>query len=213
MKLKIFSNTEDDHVFLKNYFMHPNTPLNNSSYKNIKIDYYDGKNGILFYILDNNEIISTFGAIVVELDSDVYAVKMPHRLHVRHDYSKYHNRFIDRYYEPVLYEWIKNLGIKNVFQTVNVGNERAGFLSWIRHSRRRKYSLQHLNTTGQKFVKTDWKILPFLILEKNVWQYCAWASIDETQWNRNWRQESEIDTGIKTRLSNLFSSDHTGWYL
>jgi hypothetical protein len=213
MKLKIFNNTEDDHFFLKKYFMHPNTPLNNSSYKHIKIDYYDGKNGILFYILDNDEIISTFGAIVVELDSNIYAVKMPHRLHVRQDYSIYHNRFIDSYYEPVLYEWMEKLEIKNVFQTVNVGNERAGFLSWIRHARRRKYSLQNLNTIGQTFVKTDWKILPYLILEKGVWQYCAWASIEGIQWNHYWRQQSNIENGIETKLNSLFLSDNSGWYL
>lgn len=211
MKLVTYSN--DYNGLLESYFNHPNTPNNNNSHKNIKSHLYDGDNGILFFIEDNNVIVATFGAVVVKLQENVECVKLPHRLHVRKDYSKYHHSFVDKFFEPALYQWLDKKQIYNIMQTVNEGNERAGFVSWLRHKRRRLYSKKYVNEIGKNFIDGDWCIQPFLINEMHTWQYCAWVSINQTMWNKKWRDTKDISPQVIDKLNSSFTFSDHGWKL
>jgi len=198
---------------LQRYFDHPLTPENNKNHKIFKTDLYDGVNGVMFLILDHGEIVSTFGAIKVDMDSKIQAIKMPHRLHVRSDYTAYHHRFVDDWFEPQLYKWIESVGIRNIYQTMNFGNERAMWLSSLRHRRRRRYHVDSVNSLGQQFIMAKWQILPYLVYEKHTWQYAYWASLDNIVWQDNWRQIRLIDQPMQSMLDQKFHKDASGSWL
>jgi hypothetical protein len=211
MKFHIY--TSEHNALLEKYFLHKDTPTNNNSHKNIKSHLYDHHNGVLFFFEDNNEIVATFAVILVNLPNGVTCAKIPHRLHVRKDYTKYHNTFIDKFFEPAMYNWIEKNRIVNLLQTVNEGNERAGFVSWLRHQRRRKYGKLHVNDIGKQFIDGCWMIQPYLINEMYTWQYCAWVSLNGTQWNNSWRETKSIPPQIINKLNNNFKFNDQGWLL
>ena len=211
--MKFLRYTPEYQGLLESYFNNPDTPDNNSSHKKIKSHLYDGENGILFCIEDNCEIVAVFGAILVKLDNNTVCAKIPHRLHVRKDYTKYHNMFIDKFFEPALYDWLEQKQIFNLMQTVNEGNERAGFVSWLRHTRRRKYAKMYVNDFGKQFIDGNWNVLPVLINEMNTWQYCAWVSINGTDWNKKWRETKNISPHIYNKLCTHFKISDLGWAL
>ena len=132
--MKIFKYNNSHKDILNRYINHQSTPNNNS--KLLYIEKYDDINGAMFFIEDNNEIIASFGVLRIEMNDGTIVGKLPSRLHIREDYRKYHHKFIDQYFDPAIYEWLEENQITNVMQTVNVGNERPGFLSWKRHGRR-----------------------------------------------------------------------------
>ena len=198
---------------LEKYFNHEDTPFNNRSHQMIRSHLYDLDKGVLFFIEDNNEIVATFGAIVVIMSDGVVCAKVPHRLHVRKDYTQHHNSFVDKLFEPALYDWLEQKQIYNLMQTVNQGNERAGFVSWLRHNRRRKYASQHVTDFGKQFINGTWTIQPYLIDEMQTWQYCAWVSINNTPWNRIWRDTKDISPQIVNKLNSHFKFSDLGWAL
>lgn len=211
MNLNVYS---DEHrELLEKYFLHSDTPNNNSSHKNIKSHLYDKKSGILFFIEDNNEIVATFAVILVQLPKNIICAKIPHRLHVRSDYTKYHNMFIDKFFEPSMYTWLAEKNVYNLMQTVNEGNERAGFVSWLRHGRRRKYGKLHVNELGKQFIDGNWTIQPYLINEMHTWQYCAWVSLNNTTWESGWRETKPITPHILGKLNSQFITTTQGWTL
>jgi hypothetical protein len=208
--MEMFIYNSNHASLLEKYFVHPLTPQNNRNSKSLKLDVYDGDSGQLFIMVDNDEIVSTFGAIIVTFNDGMRAIKMPHRLHVRKDYSHMHHSFIDQYYEPALYKWIGRTNVRNLMQTVNLGNERAGFVSWKRHARRRKYGIMFLDSLGKEYVCSAWQILPYLIYEKQTWQYCAWTSLDGVLWNPNWRDTADIPDEISAKLDQSFARSAIG---
>ena len=211
--MKLITYSAENSELLEKYFLHADTPVNNNSHKNIKSQLYDQDSGTLFFIEDNNEIVSTFAVILVKLSDSVTCAKIPHRLHVRKDYTKYHNIFIDKFFEPAMYNWLAQKNVSNLMQTVNEGNERAGFVSWLRHARRRKYGKLHVNELGKEFIDGNWIIQPYLINEMYTWQYCAWVSLNDTPWNNMWRETKLISPHIISKLNNDFTVTDQGWSL
>lgn len=200
--MNLFKYDDSYKELLDKYINHPTTPINNSDL--LFIENYDDVNGAMFFIEDNNEIIAAFGVLRVEMTNGTLVGKMPSRLHIREDYRKYHHRFIDQYFDPAVYKWLEENQITNVMQTVNVGNERPGFLSWKRHDRRRRGAYQWCTAFGQIMIRKRWRILPYVINEKGVWQYCAWQSIWNVKWNPTWRNFDHIKPEVIKELDKNF---------
>ena len=200
--MNLFQYDESYKELLDKYINHPTTPINNSDL--LFIEKYDNVNGAMFFIEDNNEIVAAFGVLRVEMSNGTLVGKMPSRLHIREDYRKYHHKFIDQYFDPAVYKWLEENHITNVMQTVNVGNERPGFLSWKRHDRRRRAAYQWCTAFGQIMIRKRWRILPYVILEKGVWQYCAWQSVMNLKWNPNWRDFDHIQPEVIDQLNKNF---------
>lgn len=211
MYLYKYKNKQHENLFIK-YFNHYDTPRNNSSYENLKI-FPMNLDNLFMYIVDNEEIVATFGAIETKLDNYFSAIKMPHRLHIRKDYSRYHNRFIDQYFEPTLYEWFDCNNVRNLVQTINKNNLRAALLSWKRHNRRKKYGTKYVNLLGKKFIECNWTILPFMIFEQNTWQYACWASLDNVVWKKSWRRCKDIDLDVVENFNKNFTKTENGWLI
>lgn len=197
---------------LERYFLHPLSPVNNSGHSHFKTELYDGNKGIMFLLVDNDEIIATYGAIIVQLDNDTVAAKLPHRLHVRRDYSKDYFDFIDKWFEPRIFSWLAERGINNVMMTINEGNERPMYLGGTRHYRRRKYAKSYLCSHGQKLLEHGWYIQPYLILEQNVWQYVFWNSLDDLSWDTKWRKTKDISQAVINELNQRFTLQNQGWF-
>lgn len=200
--MNLFQYDDSYKDLLDKYVNHPTTPINNSDLLFIEI--YDNVNGAMFFIEDNNEIVAAFGVLKVEMFDGTIIGKLPSRLHIREDYRKHHHKFIDQYFDPVVYRWLHENDINNVMQTVNVGNERPGFLSWQRHNRRRRDAYKWCDDFGQEMILKKWTILPYIINEKNTWQYCAWVSWDDKKWDINWRDFDHIQPEVIEQLDKNF---------
>ena len=50
---------------LEKYFKHPDTPYNNSNHDMFLTELYDDERGVLFLAIDNDEIVGTNSAILV----------------------------------------------------------------------------------------------------------------------------------------------------
>ena len=205
---KFDSNNKTHQALLKLYVEHPNTPYNNSTL--FLIEQYDDVNGVMFMIEDKDQIVATYGVLLVELETDVVAAKLS-RLHIREDYRDQINVFLDQYLDPMIYEWLDEKNIRNMIKTVNIGNENVMMRAWKRLPRKRSYGLDYLNDHGKALNKKSWTILPYLINEKEVWQYCTWVSLDDVKWKSRWRETSKIDDEVVTILNNNFSSTSDGW--
>lgn len=201
----------EHNALLDAYMNHHNTPYNNSN--NLHIELYDDVNGAMFMIEVENEIIAAYGVLKFEMEPGVFAGKLS-RLHIREDHRNEHlSAIVDQHLDPRLYEWMYQNNIPNVFKTVNVGNEDVGFFAWQRHNRKRKYAIDYLDSHGKTLVKNQWRVLPYVILEKNTWQYCTWASSNGTEWNRDWRETQEIDAEVISRLDDTLTNDGNGWII
>lgn len=207
--MNLFKYDDSYKNILDKYVNHPSTPKNNSEL--LLIEKYDDVNGAMFFIEDNNEIIASFGVLKIQMNDGTFVGKLPSRLHIREDYRKYHHKFIDQYFDPVIYKWLEENNIINVMQTVNVGNERPGFLSWKRHNRRRRDAYKWCDDFGQAFILKKWTILPYIICEMNTWQYCSWVSLCNKKWDINWREYNLISTDVINKLNNSFEYTSEGW--
>lgn len=143
------TNIQECRPMLDEYYLHHDTPDNNASDRALKLSLCDGHNGVIWFLVDDQKIIATFGALAVQVTPGIKAIKMPHRLHVRKSHTANHNEFIDKWFEPALYPWIASTGITNIMMTMNEGNEHALFLSGFRHDRRRRSSLMLLSRCGK----------------------------------------------------------------
>ena len=207
--MKIFKYNNSHKDILNRYINHQSTPNNNS--KLLYIEKYDEINGAMFFIEDNNEIIASFGVLRIEMNDGTIVGKLPSRLYIREDYRKYHHKFIDQYFDPAIYEWLEENQITNVMQTVNVGNERPGFLSWKRHGRRRRNAYKYCKSLGQSLILKKWTILPYVINERSVWQYCAWVSLNDEHWKYWWRNFDHIQPHVLKELNASFPYTQKGW--
>ena len=91
---KFDSNNKTHQELLKSYVEHPDTPYNNSTL--LFIEQYDNVNGVMFMIEDEDQIVATYGVLLVELETDVVAGKLS-RLHIREDYRDQMNVLLDQH--------------------------------------------------------------------------------------------------------------------
>jgi len=157
---------------LEKYFKHPDTPINNRNHKIFKTNLYNYDNGICGILIDNQEIVAVNTAIVVKEDNKI-SCKCTHRLHVRKDYSYLSAKFMDQYWDPLLYSWAHNKKIYNMYATVNVGNESVLFWMTKRHKKRKSH-LQYVNNFGKDILNDKWYIYPYKVLEMYELQYIVY---------------------------------------
>ena len=208
---KFDSANESHQHLLTTYMNHPNTPYNNSTL--LSIDRYDNVGGAMFMVETGEEIIATYGILNIEMESGVNVAKLS-RLHVREDYRDQLNTLIDEYLDPQIYQWISENNIRNVMKTVNIGNEQVTVRAWKRLLKKRLYALDHLNSHGREINEHVWTVLPYLIKELGVWQYCTWTSLDDISWNSEWRETTDItDDYIINELNSNFTRTSEGWII
>lgn len=186
---------------LEKYFKHSKTPANNSNHKIFKTHLYDRENGILGLLIDKDEIVAVSSAVKV-VENNTVSCKYPHRLHVRSDYSWVTNKFVDQFWDPLLFDWLETKNIRNVYCTFNEGNHLAFFWAAIRHSRRLSHTT-YINSFGKEVLNQEWYVYPFIINEMNTWQYLIYSSPD-----RNWfyphREEKEMPEELISKLNSRF---------
>lgn len=193
------------------YKEHHDTPFNNSEL--LFIEQYDDVGGAMFMIEENNEIIATYGVLKITMDSEVNVAKLS-RVHIRSDHLHQLDKFVDDYFDPKIYEWVKDQNIECVIKTVNEGRENVLLRALKRLPRKRLYGLNNINELGISINKNTWTILPYLILEKDVWQYCTYSSVNNTNWNKEWRKTKEIEEWVKELFNESFTSNEgNGWVI
>jgi len=193
---------------LEKYFQHVDTPVNNNSHKNFKTKLYDEDKGICGILVDKNEIVAVSSAIIIEENGSI-ACKYPHRLHVRNDYSYISNIFIDQFWDPLLFDWVKDKNISNMYATVNEGNEKALFWAALRHQRRKKH-LQYVNDFGKIILNQPWYVYPYKMLDMHVFQYILYNN----SFPFHFRDKMIINTNIKEYLNNNFKFvEKLGWQI
>jgi hypothetical protein len=195
---------------LEEYFKHPNTPINNSTHKAFKTHLYDGTSGLLGLLVDNNEIVAVSSAVVVT-EHGIKSCKYPHRLHVRTDYSHVSSKFIDEFWDPLLFRWLEQLDITRVYCTFNEDNDPAFIWAALRHSRRTKKPML-VNDFGKRILlDQEWKIHSCPIIEMNTWQHLIYSSPD-SEWFYHWREEKRMSSSIVNELDTRFERlDSGGW--
>ena len=185
---------------LEKYFLHTDTPINNRNHKAIKSHLYDNINGMLFLIIDKDEIVATHGVMLVT-ENNIISAKYPHRLHIRSDYSIHLNSIIDKFFDPALYEWLEPKNIRRVYSTVNEGNEMPLFWSSHRHSRR---CIEYVGEFGKKIRLQNWYVYPKLVEEMHCWQYISYSCPDDIWWYKD-RNMKDIDNSIIEKMNKHFT--------
>lgn len=195
---------------LEKYFNHPDTPINNASHDLFKTHLYDGVNGVLGLLIDNDEIVATSSAIVIE-EQGVYSIKYPHRLHVRKDYSYLSNTFINKYWDPLFVDWLAGKSIDNLYCAFNEDNYNSFMWSAIKHRRRMKND--YVNEFGKSIILRNWYVLNTMVEEMNCPQYIMYTSPSD-EWFYPWRETYVIPTNILNALNQRFKYfDNKGWLL
>lgn len=196
---------------LEKYFSNPNTPINNSSHKAFKTHLYDGDNGILGMLIDNDEIVAVSSALIIQ-EHGVLSCKYPHRLHIRQDYSYMSSRFMDCYWEKLLFDWLEQRNIENVYCTFNMDNPKAFMWAAKRHSRRIKNNTD-INMFGKTILSRNWYIHKHAIIEMNTPQYLIYSSVNN-DWFYSWRTNIDISSDMNEKLNTSFAHDlKRGWVI
>ena len=208
----IFVKYDDSYKeLLERYFNHPSTPINNASHKLFKTHLYNDVNGILGLLIDNEEIVATVSAIIIN-DRGIRSCKYPHRLHVRREYSHVSSYFIDYHWDTMLFNWLQEKNITNLYCTFNIDNPKAFLWAAKRHSRRITH-IDHLNDFGKQLLTKPWYAYPKVINEMNTPQYLLYTSITG-EWFYPWRTETRMLHNMNETLNNTFEYclDH-GWII
>jgi hypothetical protein len=192
---------------LEKYYQHSDTPINNRSEKMFKPWLWDDKNGACWLIIDSDEIVATYACLKIEFDKNV-AIKKSMRLHIRSDYHKFFNKIYYQYFDPACYDWMQEHKLENIFMTVN-HNKPKTFINLCRNHSRIKYHLDHYSTFAKNILVKDHTILPFMVLEKTVWQFVAWRS--DIPWQKEWRETSAIDPTVVESFNKYFKVSDFGW--
>lgn len=197
----IFVKYDDSYKeLLERYFNHPSTPINNASHKLFKTHLYNGVNGILGLLIDNNEIVATVSAIVV-IERGIYSIKYPHRLHVRKDYSHLSNMIVNKYWDPLFFDWLINKPNDNLYCTFNEGNYTSFMWSAVKHKRRLKN--EYVNEFGKSIISRQWYILDKMVEEMGCPQYIMYSN-SISDWFYPWRVTYDIPIDVATILNSKF---------
>ena len=195
---------------LEEYFKHPSTPLNNASHNMFKTHLYDGTSGFLGLLIDNDQIVATSSAIVVE-ERGVYSIKYPHRLHVREDYCYLSNTIMNKYWEPLFFDWLLEKPIDNLYCAFNDDNYKSFMWSALKHCRRVKNN--YVDEFGKSVISRQWYVLDTMVEEMSCPQYIMYSS-PSTDWFYPWRERYNIPTDIQETLNNKFKFvAGRGWLL
>jgi hypothetical protein len=194
---------------LEKYFKHPLTPVNNASHKIFKTHLFNGIDGILGMLIDNNEIVAVSSAIIVT-ENSIKSCKYPHRLHVRSDYTWYSNKFVDKHWDILLFNWLKEKNINNVYCTFNETNHSAFLWAALRHARRRNHNT-HINDFGKTILNQNWYVYPKIVTEMNTWQYLIYSSLND-KWFYNHKDEKDMSDELIKNLDSRFNFvSGSGW--
>ena len=203
--------TSEYQSLLESYFNKPDTPVNNNSHKAFKTHLYNGDTGILGILIDNDEIVAVSGAIIIN-DRGVQSCKYPHRLHVSREYSNISSRFIDYQWDTMLFSWLQEKDICNVYCTFNLDNPKAFLWAAKRHSRRIAH-IDHLNEFGKQLLTRPWYAHPTAIDEMNTPQYLLYTS-PTGEWFYPWRDETIMPVNMIDTLNNTFEYYlNRGWLI
>jgi hypothetical protein len=209
--MKFVQYTNDYLGLLEKYFNNPNTPLNNNSHKAFKTHLYNGDTGILGMLIDNEEIVAVSSAVVV-IENGILSCKYPHRLHVRSDYSYMTSKFIDQHWDPMLFDWLYEKNIKNVYCTFNIDNPKAFLWACKRHSRRIKNN-SNINKFGKTILNKKWYVYNAIVDEMYTPQYLLYSSPTD-DWFFPWRTEHKISDEVKHILDQTFEyTTSRGWII
>ncbi len=195
---------------LEKYFKHSDTPYNNSNHKKIKTDLYNNDQGLLGILIDNNEIVATSAAVIVK-EKNILSIKYPYRLHVRKDYSYLSNVIMNKYWEPLFFNWLINKPNDNLYCAFNEDNYKSFMWSAIKHKKRTQNN--YVNDFGKSVIKRQWFILDTMIEERDCIQYIMYTSLTNF-WFYPWREKYEISDNIKVKLNSFLEyKSGVGWIL
>jgi len=98
---------------------------NNKSAKALRLHEYNDIDASLFLVIDSSDKIKALCAVFKEQTPKGPAAKIYCRLEIVPTTS---HSVIDRFLEPVTFQWCLDRGIENIFLTINEGNYRV--LDW-----------------------------------------------------------------------------------
>lgn len=209
--MKFVKFTSEHLGLLEAYFNNPDTPINNNSHKSFKTHLYNDEDGILGILIDRNEIVAVSSAIVIN-DNGIKSCKYPHRLHIRRGYSSISSKFIDYQWDPMLFDWLKEHNICNLYCTFNIDNPKAFLWAAKRHSRRIAH-IDHLNNFGKQLLTKPWYAYSKVIDEMNTPQYLLYTS-PTGEWFYPWRNETIMPITMIDNLNATFDYQlNRGWII
>lgn len=195
---------------LERYFAHPDTPPNNSSHAQLKTHLYDGINGMLALFIDDDEIIGMSSAMIVS-EHGMTSVKYPHRLHVRSDYTHMSNILMNKYWEPLLFDWLGGIDNAHLYCTFNEDNIKSLQWSAVKHRRRTRNS--YVDEFGRSVIRRNWFVLDVMIKEMNRHQFVMYTSPNDI-WFYPWRDMRVIPASMRIWLNSRFVyKPGSGWLL
>ena len=194
---------------LEKYFKHPDTPYNNSNHDMFLTELYDDEKGVLFLAIDNDEIVGTNSAILVN-KKNISSIKYPHRLHVRKDYSNLSKSMTNKEFDQLLCNWIIEKNIDNLYCTFNREDYVSFMWSAIKHKKRKQN--KYISKAGQKIIEKKW-IIHHKMIHEYIPQYVMYTSLNDN-WFYPWRKEYVIEKHIETKLNSFLEYiPGVGWIL
>jgi hypothetical protein len=195
---------------LEKYFAHPDTPENNASHKALKTHLYDGKQGMMGIMIHDDEIVAMSSALVIE-ERGIISIKYPHRIHVRSDYKHLSNTIMNKHWEPMLFEWLKQQKHEHLYCTFNAHADRSFWWSAVKHQRRIKND--YVDDFGQAVIARKWYIHHAMVEEMHCYQHVMFTSPDD-RWFYPWRPSRPMPYHLHSQLDMRFSFvEGSGWQL
>lgn len=182
----VYDSNNTEHILLLENYMKSCGVKNNSSPEELRLEFYDGINGILFMLLNIQTMTIDGMSSCIKVDD---SAKVFHRLHLKPNVP---HSAIDRFIEYETYDWCWKNNIKKLWFVVNEGHDST--LHWVSKrvgERRNANRPNKYKSDKYNFIRAGWQPYDKLIYERNTWQYCIYYSEDGSLPIK--REEKELD--------------------
>jgi hypothetical protein len=180
---------------------------NNKTPKAFRLSEYDRINGTLFIVLDPSNKIRAVSSVVLEEGLNGKCAKIYGRFHI--DLGVSHT-VIDRFFEPMTFDWCAKRQVRQLFFTINEGNHKV--LDWSA----RRVGERRNSFRGNKYhqgIGSEIRagLVPYgkLIFERYCWQYAIYYSPDG-KWFLD-RPVKDLDDRARVILMREFPNGTQNW--
>lgn len=187
-------------------YLSETTVENNRTRKNLRVDLYDGKNGVLFLLLEDRRVVGMTSCVRHD-EAGVASAKVWHRLHILPHVP---HSMIDRYFEPKTFEWCRAGNIERLWVTFNDSTPRIAGWAAARMGERRNAARPnpYANSFGEE-IRRGWRPHHKMIYERGVWQYVIYYSPNGKPFLK--RVEKELDDEMVQIFKREFPNATRRW--
>lgn len=200
----IFDPQNNDHQLLISEYIATTNVSNNNDPKIFRLDSYNGVDGILFMILNQNtKKIDAVSSCI----KDGNTAKVFHRLHLKPNVP---HSVIDKFIEYETYDWCYKNDLKKLWFTVNEHHTETLF--WVSKrvgERRHGHRPNRYKDGSYDFIRFGWRPHNKLIYERYTWQYAIYFSEDNT-WFLN-RKEKPLSKIVYNMFKKEYPNATQDW--